>query len=293
MAQYGSSHSVTDGHTPPGMAGGSPGGSYELSGFDNVNMFNGNLNFALTLLNVGGRGEAGYPLSLQIERRWVVKTERNSSGPGNPNTYFVVDKPHSNPWNGLKPGYGPGVLQGRRWRDPDPDPGICIGCSQSQCTTLTRLTFIQPDGTEFELRDVNTDGHPNLNAYSGAGFPRGNVFATRDGTSATFVSDAAITDVACNDTTFMAMHGPNLVSPSGYLMLRNGARYRIDNGLVTWIRDRNGNRVNFQNTGTNGQVTQITDPLGRVVTIDYACGGTVQCDNSDRGTTAKVGERRR
>jgi hypothetical protein len=53
-----------------------------------------------------------------------------------------------------------------------------------------------------------------------------------------------------------------LIYPSGYMILRDGTRYRIDNGQVSWIRDTNGNKVTF-GPGT------ITDSLGRVVTINY------------------------
>ena len=37
---------VTDGTTPVGLKPGAPAGSYALSDFENVNLFNGNLNFA-------------------------------------------------------------------------------------------------------------------------------------------------------------------------------------------------------------------------------------------------------
>ena len=50
--------SVTDGSTPSGLQPGSPAGSYALSGFDNVNLYNGNLNFHLPLLQISGRGSA-------------------------------------------------------------------------------------------------------------------------------------------------------------------------------------------------------------------------------------------
>jgi hypothetical protein len=50
--------------TPVGWAKGTPAGSYALSGFDNVNLFNGHLNFHLPLLKVGGRGSAGYTMAL-------------------------------------------------------------------------------------------------------------------------------------------------------------------------------------------------------------------------------------
>lgn len=41
---------ATDGFTPEGLKAGAPAGSFQLSGFDNVNYFNGNLNFTLPLL---------------------------------------------------------------------------------------------------------------------------------------------------------------------------------------------------------------------------------------------------
>src|SRR6266851_5790441 len=41
--------------TPLAMTPGAPAGSYALSGFDNVNLYNGNLNFSLPLLKIGGR----------------------------------------------------------------------------------------------------------------------------------------------------------------------------------------------------------------------------------------------
>jgi len=51
-------------------------------------------------------------------------------------------------------------------------------------------------------------------------------------------------------------------------MLRDGTRYRIDGGGVTWIRDRNGNKMTF--VYGSGGVTTITDSLNRQVTYSYA-----------------------
>src|SRR5262245_52576969 len=58
--------------TPPGLAPGAPAGSYALSDLDNINLYNGNLNFRLPLLKMGGRGGAGYTMMLLIERHWSV-----------------------------------------------------------------------------------------------------------------------------------------------------------------------------------------------------------------------------
>lgn len=57
--------SSTDGTTPSVIA---PGGSYPLSGLDNINVFNGTLNFSLPLVRIGGRGEAGRSPHTWVER---------------------------------------------------------------------------------------------------------------------------------------------------------------------------------------------------------------------------------
>ena len=66
-------HSSTDRMTPPALNPGASSGSYPLSGFDNVNLFNGHLNFHLPLLNVKGRGGAQAQMTLAIEQLWRVR----------------------------------------------------------------------------------------------------------------------------------------------------------------------------------------------------------------------------
>src|SRR5207245_8867358 len=66
--------SSTDGTTLPGQAPGSPAGSYGLSGFDTVNLYNGNLNVTLPLLGVGGRGGAQTSMVLaNLNTHWTVE----------------------------------------------------------------------------------------------------------------------------------------------------------------------------------------------------------------------------
>jgi hypothetical protein len=60
--------------------------------------------------------------------------------------------------------------------------------------SLTRFTFIAPDGTEYEFRDQATGGQQKISQCSGSGFNRGTVFVTADGTAATFISDTPIYD---------------------------------------------------------------------------------------------------
>jgi RHS repeat-associated protein len=259
------STSATDGSTPVALTPGAPAGAYALSGFDNINPYNGNLNFALPLLHISGRGDAQYTMMLRIETHWrVVHTTQTTCLSGHcdpPQHFYHADYSW---WNPLDPGYGPGILVGRAVGDSPTSGSGCVNNAYNT-RTLTRLTFTAADGTEFELIDQSTLGQPKLN-FSGCfnPLPRGTVFVTADGSSASFVSDTVI-----NDNNIVS--GPFYVYPSGYLMLRNGIRYRIDSGGVTWIRDRNGNMLNF---ATINGVYTITDSLGRMITVTNAKSDT-------------------
>jgi RHS repeat-associated protein len=147
---------------------------------------------------------------------------------------------------------------------------------------VTTLTFKTPDGTEYELVDQPTLGKPlfvttpvcSANPTT-QGEPRGSVFVTRDGTSATFVSDDPI-----HDKVMAPRNGDGLMllSPSGVLTLRNGIRYRIDHGRVSWIRDRNGNLISF---GTGDAFA--TDSLNRQIKVSYG-GSDPTCAGCDKIT---------
>jgi len=71
------------GITPMGMKPGAPAGSYALSGLDTVNHFNGLMNFRLPLLSVGGRGSAGYTMTLAIQQpgRCATSARLRAAGP--------------------------------------------------------------------------------------------------------------------------------------------------------------------------------------------------------------------
>ncbi len=253
--------SPTDGSTPLGLSPGSPSGSYSLSGFESVSPYNGNLNFHLPLVGIGGRGGAGTSSVLAIDTKgWTVRHQETTDPYGNPVDVYT---PVANPWV-PKPGYGPGVLVGRQSGDnptqvcQNPGGGIT---RYIYSQTLTRLTFTTGDGTEYEFRDQLTAGQPaTVSNPCGSGASRGTVFVTADGTAATFVSDSIIYDK-------IQSKGASMIFPSGYLMLRDGTRYRIDGGGVTWLRDRNGNKLTFS---YNGGVATITDSLNRQVTYTYA-----------------------
>src|SRR5437588_4092201 len=83
--------SITDGSTPLALSTGSPAGSYSLSDFDSVNLYNGNLGFSLPLVKIAGRGGAGFTMSARIEQKWLIDKEPR---PGQPNLYT----PNPNWW---------------------------------------------------------------------------------------------------------------------------------------------------------------------------------------------------
>jgi hypothetical protein len=91
--------SSTDGTTPQYLTPGAPAGSYSLSEVESVSLFNGNLNFSLPLLGIGGRGTAGYTMTLPIEQKWQV-WKLAETPPGQAPILTPIGT-----WWGVKPGY--------------------------------------------------------------------------------------------------------------------------------------------------------------------------------------------
>jgi RHS repeat-associated protein len=266
IANAAHAQNITDGSTPLAVSSGAPTGSYPLGNFDSVNLYNGSLNFRLPLVAIAGRGEASYRMVLKIETKWVVEKE---AGLGQPNKYT----PTTAWWglDGLQPIYSVGKLQMRLGGSRE--FVISGNCGYIHSETLTRLTFTTPDGTEYELRDQQTNGRPDHPTCATGGFNRGRVFITSDGSSATFISDADISDYIYGE--------PSDAQPSGYLVLRDGMKFRIEGGQVKWMRDRNGNKVIF---GYNGlALATITDSLNRQVTITYADQNTPYDQITEKG----------
>ncbi len=278
-AQTGTIGSATDGMTPSAIAP----GSYD---FMNVNPYNGKLSVALPLLKVGGRGVAGYTMTLPIDQTWTARQFTiayqcmNATCPG-PATYYNATL---NWWTGTRPGFTAGVVQGRRVGGFDTQPGspapdlwgvghryfpatvsggnniVVIGTRE----TLSRLTFIGPDNSEIELRDQLTAGRPNSAPCNNQtpGFNRGQVFVSSDGSGITFVSDSDILDIDCSGAYPIGMTAnSNVFGVSGYLHFKNGTVYRIDGAAVSWIRDADGNQTTFPAGGG------VIDPLGRQITF--------------------------
>src|SRR2546423_1873762 len=240
--------SATDGSTPLGLQPGAPAGSYALSGFDNVNLYNGSLSFQLSLMGIFGRGTTQIPVLLPLEGKWRVLDLAIPQPGGSFRHHYL---PAQNWWENNDRKYRPGSLVGRQGAL---DVFTCPDSTEVYSLTLTRLTFTAPDGTEYELRDQLTGGQAADNTGCSYLNPpsRGRVFVTSDGSAASFVSDTTIYDHVISPNPDAEFY------PSGYLLLRDGTRYRIDAGKAVWLRDRNGNKLTFGYDGNNN-IQSITD----------------------------------
>jgi RHS repeat-associated protein len=233
-----------DGTTPLGLSPGSPTGSYALSDFEVVNLYNGSLNFRLPLYQIAGRGGAAYAITLQVQKKWTVQ-RHFEPGVG---YFYYADGAW---WN--ESGVGVSLDVGR----VDIRTGYREQPTGFPVEGLTRVTFTAPDGTEYEFRDQLTNGQPK--APVSGGFNRGTIFVTADGTTATFISDWDIRETA---------NGLEPAWADGYIKLKDGTQFRIDDSNVTWMRDRNGNKATFTYDPFH-RITSITDSLNRLVTISY------------------------
>jgi hypothetical protein len=151
--------SSTDGTTPPAISPGSPTGSYALSGFDTVNLYAGKVNFAIPLLMEAGRGKANYGLTLSLERNWNVQKTFQSGTPIL--TPVTAEVPGDTYWNTqIVDSYQPGFMVTRPGVTQAFNPCTTGHTADFQSgSTLTRLTWTSPDGTQTEFVDQQTGGN--------------------------------------------------------------------------------------------------------------------------------------
>lgn len=252
----------TDNGTPLGLAPGSPEGSYALSGFENVNLYNGGLSFSFPLLQIGGRSTAGYTTQAPIDLKWMVtKNEWYDDSTNNVFTSFLPSPSAGAPVRN----YGPGSVSVRysQWMPQECNIGSQYFTAYRWATTS--IIFTSPDGTEHELVDQATLGRPTNYPYCSVnGNSRGSVFISRDEAGMTFISDAQIIDAP--------WYGYGRIT--GFLKLPDGTVYRVDaidhnfqwggyTTVISWIRDRNGNKTTFTytNTGHGDILSSIKDSL--------------------------------
>lgn len=260
----------TPGPNPRGGMG-VPAGSYTTDSLESINYFNGRLHFELPLLNIRGRGEAQHGVMLTIDQ---VYPGAGKGCPNCPNFFRLSPAVYE-----YEVGYGPGVLEAVVEGKEQTEIECPQGGAFFNNPTRTYLRFKGGDGTEYSLYDVLNDGQtrdiPQQCPTSARAALRGRVFVTKDGSAVTFISDVDIYDNSFGS-------GPeHRYFPSGVLKLRDGTRYRIDNGVVTTLTDRNGNQNTYEYyppAAPNfplpaslfpAKVKKIIDSLGREVQVTY------------------------
>lgn len=232
-------------------------------GKDNLpSLYDGKLDWKLPLLNTGGRGATAFTPTLKVDATpWKVKSEFIRDDYANQHYYHETISNEKDP----DAGYGPGFLVFKR--------EYLVDSQNNSKRTLTRLYFYNSGGGRTELIDNVYKGSPLIFSHTGY---RGYQAISYDGSSMTFVSDTQIRDIYSNGQNPPSPLYPTDAHPSGFLKSANGVTYRIDSGLVSWIRDTNGNKISFsyypQSYGSsfpNAKLKDITDSNGRKVEFEY------------------------
>lgn len=255
----------------PNPVGGTPAGAYDLSQFENINLYSGKLDFRLPLLGLKGRGGDGFTVSTQITYN-QLRIEKTGRFVGNiSHNYYYAERSNTAALE-----YSPGIMASSSW------VGRGMTCFASNGVDYyigneisVWYTFTMPDGSSIELRDAVYDGQPLPPAGCNHFEPiRTKIYKSRDGSGITYISGTN------------SDGSPSGVGTTGILLFADGTKYILTGGHVDSITDHNGNTTTFTyepftdkyptgGTYTNYRVKTITDSVGRIATIvrDVAEGG--------------------
>jgi len=273
-----------DGATPKMTQPGAPAGSYSLSGFENVNLFNGNLNFNLPLVKIGGRGKAQSSVNLSIDSaRWNVEQDTNSSaitllsGGGfwriaNLQSFTVCVRAGGEPdeCNTTNEIVNEVVIDGRVFSNapgssyttieikedtcairPGYGPGVVIGRGGKFGSNRNFRGDPMSFFTLTRLYFIASNGTEyELRDTSTDGKPVSHREGTNLDRGTIFTSPDGsglkfVSNSQINDVwNFDVGACPSTISPSGTLYFPDGTRYDVVNGTVRQIRDINGNYIN-------------------------------------------------
>ena len=251
-----------DGTTPGMNVAGSPIAAYQMSEIDTVNALTGHVNFAIPVASIPGRGAARATVVVHLETYWQVHDVPVPYNCGQQGCSFGTSYVISgNPWSSRQPDYISGVMQTRGAGD------ACQGSDfPAWAHTLTRLTYIAPNGTETEFRDILSYGQKQLGVPAGgASYYRGVSFAAFDGSSSVFTAPGGVSDPSGCQT------GPSPIF--GTMTTRDGTSYTFgSDGYLTQIQDRNGNQLTIDRTNASGTVL-VNDAFGPQTTITKGFNG--------------------
>ena len=257
-------------------------GSYAATVTDGVDIFSGELQNILPLLNVQGRGEASYSVSLPLRnQRWQsVRTGQTEI----PNPYHVVGHYQAKlGWTNAS-GIGGEARLSSFTRGGLGDGGYGetgtikvqtnrLGSISFDPMVATTIRFSSNDGSVISFRDA-TDGQPLdaeargcRNSYIWPNPPpipqacsRGRVFHSINGENATFVADQDIYDLLVYDT--LGYEISNARSATGTLFLSNGTKIVFENVLFT--------NQNFPEVASNvPMMTKVIDRNGNYLSFEY------------------------
>ena len=275
---------VTDGTVSLSVAPGAPAGSYALSDFEQINLYNGHLNIALPLLKIGGRGSVQSSVVVGISRpTWSTDVQTVSCGDGNPSCWSTVTsvRTPSEWWNPYQAGYGPGMLL---WKMAGTGYQSCGG-TPAFTNTFSYLAFQSADGTEHALYDTvlrlsaDLRGEPlafdSKNQMMGGTWQydgRGNVVKNLYSTPETFFFDAENRVVGFCTSAADAT---------------NGCGASIASGRTIYTYDADGRRVKRQ--GPGGTVHFVYDAFGQ---MEAEYGGPVEAPGTQYLTVDHLGTTR-
>lgn len=128
--------------------------SYDLSGFENINLFNGKLSFNLPLLKIAGRGDANVSVNYSLIHKWEVVGDRQIGYQIFPQSFYRVDA-------GFVDEDGDGSILDQEtsqfdWYETNP----------TSCGTV----FYQPSQATFSFKITNSGGSSHI-LRSGSGAP--------------------------------------------------------------------------------------------------------------------------
>lgn len=222
---------------------------------DEINLYNGRVSLKIPIGTIGARGQVSYQPTVSISRSFVVRRVNDWMQGGfwsNP-TYQIIAENYqdSYDYSNFQPGLLPAVMFGRKTRNANPG----FSGNVPPCSKVTKI-FVRLPGSQIELRDNLTGGEPDSSFMKN----RGRDWHSVDGSGMFFKSDTDIIDETCGDNQWLAMNGGNVIYPTGYLMMKDGTRYRFVDGMPKWMRDRNGNTIKF-----NGST--VTDSINRQYSV--------------------------
>ncbi len=151
---------IYDGVTPASVAAGSPLGSYSIGDFEDINLFNGTVNFKFPLAKLSGRGNTGYASSyIRQNNSWSVYQQVIAG--------TIYEEPQAmGVWTPL----GFGAIEFKRNVYPQLSNENPCTNGVPEINILTTFVFHEPDGTEHTLFDQATQGS-TLTTACGTTFP--------------------------------------------------------------------------------------------------------------------------